>query len=324
MIKSSPLQILLVGFTLAIWGSAAAKQYSVLWIGNSLTTASMGCAGQGQYEATNMMNKDSARTGISIRSQSVIAGATDLSGHWHNGYALQEIGAPSLSGVDRYDYVVLQGYNWWSAAVRDSGYKYGCKFADTIIARGSKPVFFCCWQGPGTMNATIAIYDSLYEKYKGDGALLAPVFQAHSLVWAERDSITYLYGFDWGTDPYHHENERGVYLNAGVFYAVFTGMNPGDFDFSLLTAQCPDLEDTLVAQHDFIESKAWKAYSDYYKTTGVDSPIRLHAPAARWSSLVSGIYDLYGRRMRSHANVRGMAIIQDKQGPCLKTIAGNR
>jgi hypothetical protein len=305
----------------AVVATLSAEHLDILWIGNSLTQGSPGCYSQGWAWAGAMASHDSARTGVSVHCGSVMKGATDLCGHWAAGETDASrteladptggsVWAPGLDCIDardHYDYVVLQGYRW--GAPYDEELQCAINYADLALSYGTKPIFFVCWQNPADYDGIVGAYDSLYNRYKDQGALIAPVFQAHKLVIddPEVDAETLLYG----TDTYHHDSNVGAYLKMCVFFEVFSAHSAEDFDIaSFRDNVCwgPDELNTngVIEWADYMEEKAHQAVTEYYATTGSKAPVR-QAPNLSAVPGPVAVYSLDGRLLTvagSPASVR--------------------
>ena len=317
--------------------SAQSRDFALLWIGNSLMQGAPGCESEGWAWVGDMMiNPDSVTLGMTVSSAAVKRGATDIPEQWKadstagNGACtgVGEINQPTgcnldgsnpqkarIAARDNYDYVVLQGYHWGS--VYDSyaaALKYSQLYCDQAVSRGTAPIFFCCWQQPGwgTPDSVIACYDSLFHKYRRYGAILAPIFQAHRLVWNDpaKNAATYLYN---AGDAYHHENLVGSWLNMCVFYEVFTGKSAvgktmADFKPYCYPWVSPGLLDSLKqVDIDYCANKAHQAVVNYYGAGNIPhlgisavstmAPLTSRLVTSRIGTTNLRAYDLTGRNM---------------------------
>jgi hypothetical protein len=275
----------------------SAEHLDIFWIGNSLTQGSPGCYTQGWAWAGAMASHDSARTGVSVHCAGEMKGATDLCGHWAAGESdpsRTELADPTGGNIwapgmdcmdarDHYDYVVLQGYRW--GAPYDDEFQCAVNYAELALSYGTKPIFFCCWQDPSSYDEITMLYDSLYNMYKDQGALLAPVFQAHKLV-LDDPSMDSPETLIYGTDTYHHDSNVGAYLKMCVFFEIFSGFSAEDFDIvSFRDNVCwdPDVLNTngVLDWNDYMEEKAHEAVVNYYGTTGLRTarPDALRSPS---------------------------------------------
>jgi hypothetical protein len=302
-----------------------AAHFDVLWIGNSLTQGSPGCQGEGwMWPELVMVNPDSLTLGVGVYPAAVMRGATDLPSHWR-----QDIAAGDVAGTGRgelsnpsgnnmwdpekswmasrsnYDYVILQGYHW-SAPYNDD-IDTASLYASFALQHGVKPLFFACWQDPANYAGVTGAYDSLYRKFRSQGAILAPVFQAHKLVLDDKGvtaGALYLYGAE--ASSFHHDNATGAYLKMCIFYELFTGQSAVGLQVTHLKASCWDAAALGVAQADadYCSAKAHQALVNYYGAGNIphfgSGPVAIKEPVQKFDaspnrSSINGYYDLTGR-----------------------------
>lgn len=336
---------------------ATAKDFAVLFIGNSLTqSAPSWCHGEGWEWITSLVNTDSTRLGMDVITNGILRGATDIPGQWNADLAA---GAGACSGIDElnkptgchvnrnypdqswiaslshYDYVVLQGFRW--APPFDTEYKYMSDYCDLALQNGTKPIIFACWEDPinGT-DTVIAAYDSLYHKYRSHGAILVPLLQAHRLVWNDptKNAQTYLYV---SGDPYQHVNWVGGYLMQCVFYEVFTGHSALEINYSSLCANCSDLDSNVgAANAAYCASIAHQAVINYYgqgnvphlggtATNTISNPPVLRQSHSLETRNVRAYCDLSGRLLKDNGafHKSGICIARDQDGKLSQLLVTN-
>lgn len=323
--------VLLAAVFLVSSPTLAAKDFGLYWIGNSLMMGGWACDEGWDFVGKIMIDPDSANLGIVIHSAALKRGATDIPAQWQQDVAagsgpctgIGELNSPTgcitfqnpetwCAAQSHYDYLLLQGYRWTMFSnPADTEFKYCSLYYDLGLQNGTKPFIFACWQTPQSAPAAIAIYDSLYRKYRSRGAIYAPVIQAHQLVWNDKSKdSTYLY---INGDPYHHINYRGSYLMDCVFYEVFTGHSPVGITLAKLLQYCTDtvsMDSMSAGDMSYLETTAHQAVINYYgaanvphlgiTATSVSMPVVASTPSALYSK--SGVklsVDLSGRRMNS-------------------------
>jgi hypothetical protein len=312
----NPFWALLIGLllTATVTGN---QRINALWIGNSLTGQGICVAGYQQLQWYVDGCKDYCDTSIQTQSGYILAsgdalaGATMLSQHWTNGDGLRANGNLSYVGggervqdptgasairVDHYDYAVLQPWAMINDAnIQKEKQAFG-QYCDTMLALGVKPVIFGLYQEHDSTAASFAVYshmyDSIYDLYKDQGALVAPVWRAYKKVW----DVTGPEALFVPGDLYGHESKMGVYIIQCVFYATFTRHRSANIDWVLSKTQCPGLSD-LDATHDFLEEKSDEAVSQYYPLEGntTTSVAQIHQAVSTKQDLMVGAYDLTGR-----------------------------
>jgi hypothetical protein len=353
--------ILLVGMIGTL--QALPKDFSLYWVGNSLMCGGWACNEGWEFVGKVMINPDSTALGMAIHAAALKRGATDIPSHYKQDSAGQ--GTPSNSGApciginelnnptgcttyqfvepycgtqNNYDYLILQGYRW-DATMAASEYDYCSRYYDLGLSNGTKPIIFACWSAPQVADQGIAIYDSLFRKYKNRGAIYAPVIQAHKLVWADpaKDPATYLYD----NDPYHHVNRRGAWLMCCVFYEIFTGQPATGLTLANLKRACNSatMDSMSTADLAYCAGKAHQAVINYYgagnvphlgiSAVDVSNPAsKRMAPAAIFSKQGARLsIDLAGREI-SHPGMQKtgprVVIAKDAAGRTGKAVVGGR
>ncbi|EFK95938.1 secreted protein [sediment metagenome] len=304
-----------------IFTANAQQQINVLWIGNSLSTASFCCDLEGHLNVMDYCNKNRSVTGVKVAVQGAMMGATTLSTHWNDERGFGLLDNPQVRNpddiwqtisVDQYDYLVLQPYQTGSLGGINSEAQAMCHYADLALSKGVKPIFICIWEDPSVYDRNMAIYDSVYNMYKNQGALLAPLFTAHKFILEDGKGLSYLYiDNDW----YHHENENGVYVMMCVFYRLFTGLNSMDYNYS-------NFRSTPYAEANYLEQKAEEALDAVFTTaivpeSGIANKKRVNESFQRHELLL----DLTGRSInpvfRFHSRIKAVTIEAERQTPCI-------
>lgn len=315
---------------------SVAKHLDVLWVGNSLL-ASVSCtpvnwSRSSQWYAA-MVNTDSAVTGISLTPAEVSFGATSLVGQWKDHpetdissarYQLQTpTGYPddnaAVKDKGHYDYVVLEDDFLITPGQKnppmplDSNFKYASLLSEMALAHGTIPVYFVTWCDDSSQyNRVVWYYDSLYRKYKNRGALIAPVYQTHKLIYQD-PSIANAYPYLYQSDN-HHTNSRGGVIEMCVFSEVLTRHSCVGYDFAKAgVAMCSWSGGVINAPSNtditYLEGKSHQAVVNYYGNgwyggTGVANEVHnaLRPLATDRVSHVTGrtnVYDIRGRAIGS-------------------------
>jgi hypothetical protein len=210
---------------------AGQKPVRILFIGNSMTLF-----WQMPSNLETMIN--GSQSGISIKSESCIAGGKGLTYHYEEGNALERI------REGRFDCVVLQG---WPP---DKLVEYIRKFDAAIRESGARTLLYCTWEPP------------MIEEYTRAAGLfklpLAPAGQAWAAARKERSSGMELLGADG-----FHPGLLGAYLTACVFYAVLTGQNPEGRVAPSFPLHEIEIEPETAL---FLQRVAWRTVKQYEQT----------------------------------------------------------
>jgi hypothetical protein len=353
------ITVILSSAILLACSSIYATGFGIYWIGNSLMSGGWACYEGWDFVGKAMINPDSQSLGMVIHSAALKRGATDIPSHWQQDVAanadsctgISELNNPTgcitygypepwCAAQTHYDYLALQGYRWaqWTtpAAAMDTQIYYCSKYYDLGLSKGTKPIIFACWQTPASANAAIAIYDSLFRKYRSRGAIYAPVIQAHRLVWNDptKDSLTYLYD----NDPFHHVNKRGAFLMDCVFYEIFTGQSSVGITAANMKRGCSNdlrIDSMSAADITYLEQKAHQAVIDYYGAGNVphlgitavtiQRPVALKPLALYTKSGAKITVDLTGRIINHGLVTRSqIAIAKDAMGRANRVVMDNR
>jgi hypothetical protein len=282
-------------------------QQNSIWIGNSLSAGGFGC-GQGWQTPAYMCNPDSLRTERILAMHNCILGATPLWSHWNQGSALAEMSTPVVwnpydiwheQPADHYEFLVLQPYTCHDSASTAKEKKALIQYCDTAIALGVKPLLYACWESPDRYTPVMAMYLDVWERYKADGALLAPLFDAHRLVLRTKP-LTYLY-----SDATEHPTYVAAYLNSLITHYLLTGIKPTEYHLSqLVNATWPyncTVPNDVIADAAFLAEQAEEALALYYPIHGTG----LRPRAKSHTSPVT----LQARRPAAHVDIRGRKII---------------
>ncbi|EFK95937.1 secreted protein, partial [sediment metagenome] len=238
-------------------------QVNILWIGNSLTTGNFGC-GQGWHAPAYMNNPNSDETGIILAMKDAMAGATRLATHWSNESGFSLMDNPVVwnpddiwqnQDADSYDYLVLQPYSCHDASSIASERQALINYCDLAVSKGIKPVLFACWESPDVYDAVMAMYLEVWNTYKDQGALMAPLFDAHRLV-LETENTAYLYG----GDTWEHHTPVAAYMHSLIFQYLFTDVSPTEYDLGILQGAAWPYSCTVpsevVTDADFLATEA--------------------------------------------------------------------
>jgi hypothetical protein len=352
MKRATSLCAAMIVFATASFG---AQNFGVYWVGNSLMCGGWGGLQGWDFVGKAMINPDSTRLGFAVHSAATYRGATDIPYQWKGDLAndgtcqaIDELNSPTgcisygypepwCATRDNYDYIALQGYRWtyWGSAdlSADTEYKYCSLYYDLGLSKGTKPIIFACWQNPPSADTAIAIYDSLYRKYRGSGAIYAPVIQAHRLVWNDSRwaNETEMTNFLYDNDPYHHVNRRGAFLGTCVFFEVFTGASPVGITKTDLkrVGTSADIDSVSDADVSYLEAKAHQAVVNYYgagKSPHLGmAPVAVHKPVAPkdlalyTKSGTKVAVDLAGHAM-THNAAKGVDIALDATGRASRVV----
>jgi hypothetical protein len=246
--------------------TGAQIRINILWIGNSLEQSPW-CGNEGWLATQVMANAIKAQTGLELACYPANAGATPLSRHWTQQDGFAQLSNPvvrmpsdiyATESVDAYDYLVLQTYTHSGVSTAQAESIAICLYADKALAQGTKPVIWACWDDTAKFNSLNPTFVNCYNKYKSQGALLAPLYEIYKSIDQEKP-VTYLYV---SGDSYHHETEFGVFINISVCNYLFTGVLPSTYNFSLLPT-CSEAT-PVAADKDYLASKAEIALAKYY------------------------------------------------------------
>lgn len=196
----------------------AQTHISILWLGNSYICDN-GAGIHADQATQNLIDagRDSGATDIVIDSMAVSClWAMGLGTHYNDSTSM------ALVRSGNYTHVVLQGY----IRSEDSAYMvnsaaseilHGKLIADEARAVGSIPVVWCAHP---RCDATPDMWDYIIDAYQTMADTAEAVFAPVSIAWrAARDSID---GFELYQGDCIHQNKNGIYLNAAMFYCVFT------------------------------------------------------------------------------------------------------
>lgn len=199
----------LLGLILSTPSAAAeepAKEYSVLFIGNSLTM------GNNLPKIVAELAKAGKQRPLHVEQEA--KGGYSLEKHWNENRALEKIRSR------KWDVVVLQDYssNPWTR--RASMLEYGKKFDAEIKKQGAKTLLYMTWayQDKPELQATIS---KAYRDLAAEtGAEVAPVGDAWEAALAA-DPQPVLHVKDK-----KHPTPAGSYLAGCVFYAALFNQSP--------------------------------------------------------------------------------------------------
>lgn len=201
------LRLLLVGLALLGIVPQQARELTVLFVGNSLTSVN---------DVPGLVRRIGEANGTPVRTWSVVADDAGLPQHWEDGRAVRELARRRPSFV-----VLQQGPSALPESrvvLRD----YAARFARAAADAGAKPALYMVW--PSTQRS--GDFDRVIESYtlaaQDIGALLLPAGSAWREAW-KQDPTLALYGADG-----FHPSERGSWLAALVIYCGLTGQSPGD------------------------------------------------------------------------------------------------
>jgi hypothetical protein len=235
----------------------AATRVSICWICNSLTGSPF-CNAAGFQETEILANLDSNETGFSLAHNGVGLGATGLAKHWElqSGFDLlanPECGYPSAwwvkEPIDKFNFMVLQSYIQNNPVSAESTAMDN--YCQKALSYGTKPVIFDCWAVPEYYTPLTNALLAIYNRYKSQGALFAPLYGIHMAINAEKPT-----SFLYGTDPYHHVSTQGAYVNIAVWTYLFTHVKPTSF----ILAQCAD----SVPDKNYLDGKIEAELAKYY------------------------------------------------------------
>jgi hypothetical protein len=285
----------------------AVTRVNILWIGNSLSQ-SVWCTQDGFFEAELMANADSNATGYSLADARVMPGATNLATQWNNSNGFAQLASPACgkpsawwetTPIDHYDYMVLQTFIQNSPVAAESlAMDNYCKKA---LSYGTKPVIFDCWGNPSNYTALTNALVAIYNRYKSQGALFAPLFGVHMAINAEKPT-TYLYG----ADTYLHVTAVGAYCSIAVWEYLFTHVKPTNFTLTQCASGFTDKA--------YLDGKVEAELSKYYNlgNTAVVPDSRSGVASGRPQYRSAVAYDMLGRmigrmNLRESSAARGLA-----------------
>lgn len=211
--------------------AGAHKTVSVLFIGNSYTFAEDMPATLAQIAAHDPQGDTELRVRATTRP------GEQLAGHWARGEAQK------LIGQGHWDYVVLQEYSLWAMVpgAQDVSRRYFTKFDEQVRNAGAKSVLFLTWaRQAGSPWYTDPHYSFLRDSHYMQamftsqthalaatfGAQVAQVGEYWKLALAQNPALP-LYAADG-----NHPSPAGAYLNALIFYKLFTGHLPEQADWT--------------------------------------------------------------------------------------------
>jgi hypothetical protein len=193
------------------------KPARILFVGNSFTRI-----GDMPTLVTDLLSVGEPH--VRYEAEMSVADGRGFHWHWREGDARERIGG------GRFDFVVLQGS---SVAIYPNtmhgreGYtpqamaEYAGKFVELARRHGSQPILFATQAASGRAEDLRLVIEKYVELARG---LDVPVALCGA-AWqrARREAPDLRLDVD---DDYCHQNRQGVYLNACVFYALFTGRTP--------------------------------------------------------------------------------------------------
>ncbi|QDU35416.1 hypothetical protein KS4_34970 [Poriferisphaera corsica] len=186
----------------------------VFWIGNSYTAS-----GNLPQLVTNMMAE--GRTKYRM----------DASHHWVGGkgwdHHVEETNVLSKISAGNYDYVVLQDYSYAPTHRKEKMRKYGKILADAIKDSGATPVYYNTWAKAHLPNEADEINGMYHEVALANDGILAPVGAAWQYLIDNKDK----HNLTLHLVDRSHPSAQGTYLNAAIFYSVFTGKSPVGLKF---------------------------------------------------------------------------------------------
>lgn len=187
--------------------ATAGPTRNVLFVGNSFTFYHDVPA---MVEALSVAAED----GRPLRCVAFTPGNTTLQDHW------ETTGARKAIAKAAWEYVVLQEQSQRPFLDPEAMYKYARLLNGDITRVSAKTVFFMTWADKNAPERQSALTRA-YQKIGSEcGAAVAPVGVAWKYVQAQRP------GFELYESDGHHQNAKGSYLAACVFYATLTGKSP--------------------------------------------------------------------------------------------------
>jgi hypothetical protein len=287
----------------------AATRVNVLWLGNSLSTAPWCSPYEGWFADQVMANAVTSKTGIELACYAVMIGGTSISKHYslQSGFALFDNPIEhrtddiwQTESVDKYDYVVLQTHTQTASVAAESTAL--CQYADLALSKGIKPVIFSCWDVPSRYSGAAPAFYAVYNKYKSQGALFAPVFEIHQSINAEKP-VTYLYN---AGDAYGHATLSGAFVSMSCFYYLFTKDRPSTYDFNVLP-QCTGSSAVGLDQA-YLTGTIESVLAEYYNlgNTGITAKRSARAPLMETKREKDKVFDISGRSIALPLDGPGM------------------
>ncbi len=260
----------LVCFVVAVLSGAARAQrhISVLWLGNSyICDNATGIHLDEAVERFVSTAYDSGLTDLVIDTQAVSClWAMGLAAHFSDSAAMDMV----RSGT--FTHVVLQGYILSSdtTAMRTSAevnLEYAGLLADEVRLAGGEPIVWCAHP---RCDATPYMWDYVIDAYREAADSSSSAFAPVSIAW--RRSREEKPGLELYQGDCIHQNANGIYLNAAMFYSVFTGStvvgNPA-------RSVGPTIPDSTAL---FLQQQAWAVYDSV--VNGTVQPVRPRAAHA--------------------------------------------
>ena len=183
-------------------------EQKVLFIGNSYTYF---------WNLPHVVQGLAESSDIKISTKQSTAGGVNLGQHWRGDRKLK---SKSMIEEGDFDIVVIQDHSMRSIQAPDSLMYYGKQFSDLIKSTGAQPYVYMTWSrrwDPYMIETIQKEYTRLAEKIN---ARIVPVGLAWQRALELRPELP-LYDDDGS-----HQSSLGTYLNACVFYGVFTGKSP--------------------------------------------------------------------------------------------------
>lgn len=183
-------KVLLI-FNLLLFAATAisqTKEYSILFIGNSLTYSN---------DLPELVKKKALDKEIKLTTKTIAYPNYALEDHWNDGDVQR------LIASDKYDYVIIQQGPSSQAYGKTSLVEYGAKFKNLCATNNTKLCFFMVWpsqQYYHTFNGVIANYSNAALE---NNAILIPVGK----IWKAHFDKTN--NFDYYSSDNFHPSAKG-------------------------------------------------------------------------------------------------------------------
>jgi hypothetical protein len=199
--------------------SHAQRHISILWFGNSYICDNR--AGPYLDDAVEQLINASHDSGLT----DVVVDSSGLNCLWSRGLLAhyEDSGAMAMLRNGHYTYLVMQGYIKTddTTMMRTSAEETigsACLLADEARAVGAVPVIYCAHP---RCDATPEMWQYVIDAYQKAADSSHSLFVPVSVAW--RDAMAEVPGFELYQGDCIHQNRKGVFLNAAVFYCLFTG-----------------------------------------------------------------------------------------------------
>lgn len=177
---------------------AAETDYSILFIGNSLTFTN---------NLPELVTSKASEMEITLATKMIAYPNYALEDHWNDGDIQQLIAC----GI--YDFVIIQQGPSSQAEGRASLLEYGGKIAELCNANGAELAFFMVWPALANYNTFPGVIANYTDAAEATSAILCPVGR----VWKEYFDKTSDYSY-YGPDNFHPSRE-GSLVAAEVILA---------------------------------------------------------------------------------------------------------